>query len=211
MSLIYPLGPAGSVNLAAPAALALDGSAIGVQFSGTTCTATLTTTTANDIIIAAIEFNTPPIVSLTDVAGLTWNLISAQTRASVYYAKSTGILTGDVITVTIGGADFISMHVFAVKGANFTTPLDANGALPATSGAGPALLSLTTSTPDGFLFGAYRADDNCTAGAGWTTISGANYLLTEYKIVSAIQSGTTVPIGTGSGTQIGGIGHSIRA
>jgi hypothetical protein len=103
------------------------------------------------------------------------------------------------------------MHVFAVKGANFTTPLDANGALPATATTGN--LSLTTSTPDGFLFGTYRfgTEANPTAGAGWNTIQGNNFLLTEYKIVSATQSGTSVPIGTGDTDQNRGIGHSVRA
>lgn len=218
MSLVYPCGPAGSVNLGAAAApFALDGSAAGNQTGGLTCTATLTTTLANDIIVACFLHNgtAGTIQSIADVAGLTWNLINNNTPGGqplvAYYAKSTGILTSDVITVTLDQSTFISLHAFGVSGANFTTPLDANGALPAAVSGTGVTASLTTSSADDFLFGVYRMGSVQfpTAGAGWTTIKGQDYMLTEYKIVTATQSGVTIPIGTGTGDQTKGGGHAI--
>lgn len=207
-------GPLPIVTPAGP--FQLDGSAAGNQAAGTTVTATLTTTTANDIIVACFLRNGGAIVSVADVAGLTWNLLGNADQGggqqiTVYYAKSSGILSGDVVTVTLNASTFITLHVFAVSGADFTTPIDANGALPATTAVPATYVSLTTSSANDFLFATYRFGNfpTATAGTGWTTIQGTDYLLTEYKIVSATQTGTSAPIGTNDGDQTSGVGHAI--
>ncbi len=99
--------------------------------------------------------------------------------------------------------------MFGVSGADTVAIWDANAALPDTGGTGDR--SITTSSADCFLIGSYRFQSTAspTQGTGWTKISGADFQLTEYKIVSATQSGTDVAIGTGSGDNNAGIGDAI--
>ncbi|HJU18994.1 MAG TPA: fibronectin type III domain-containing protein [Stellaceae bacterium] len=65
---------------------------------------------------------------------------------------------------------------------------------------------ITTSNANDFIFTTYRGAQTETAGAGWTQISGSDYLLTEYQVVSTTQT-NLVPIG-GSGVEQG-IGDAI--
>jgi hypothetical protein len=71
--------------------------------------------------------------------------------------------------------------------------------------------TISTSSANDFIFAAYRMSSiqSPTAGDTWTQISGADYLLTEYEIVSSAQSRLISPIGTGNGNQTQGIGDAI--
>src|SRR5271157_1843631 len=107
----------------------------------------LTTSSGDDVIIAAFNlFNesTSGFISISDVAGLIWNQRSGtpitnpsnktQANLHVYWAHASGALTGDTITVNRGTANYGSLLVWGINGANFTTPFDG---LPTTaSGAG---------------------------------------------------------------------------
>lgn len=195
----------------APNLLALDGSASNNVTSGATITATLTTTQSNDIIMVAVLANAVNIDSIADAAGLTWSTRLSLTAPNLrlFTAVAPSPLVGDVITVTFNTATtFATISAFGVSGANTTTKFDPNAAIPSQGTTSP--VAFTTNNTNDMLIACYRMGTaNPTAGAGWTTILGANFMLTEYKIVSATQSGSLGLIGTGDTTETRGIGDAI--
>lgn len=183
------------------AVTALDGSAQGTWSAGTTFTVTLTTTSTNDVIIVNVASNTNAPSSVTDAAGLTWNLRTSVTNTNFiheYYATSSGTLTGDVITINYGAApSYAAATAFGISGANTSSPFDANAALPGTSTSGNP--TITTSNANDFLFCLYRGD-NITLGptTPFIGIIDNNYQMSEYEVVSATQAALSCAHTTGA-------------
>jgi hypothetical protein len=198
--------------------LALDGSVTANASSGTSLALPgLTTTKTNDVIVVFALVNSASgvisVSSIADTAGLTWTKRAGAGVTSQpleeWYAISSGILSSDVITVTLSAAvAFLTLSAFAVSGANTTSPWDANVSLPATSST--AAVSVSTTAAATMLIGGYRLSSVAAPGAGaaFTAITNVNFLLTEYEVVSSAQTAKAVPIGGAAATN-GGIGDAI--
>ena len=74
-------------------------------------------------------------------------------------------------------------------------------------------LSITTTHANTMVIGSFRMNSTSTPtqGTGYTIISGANFLLSEYQIFSSTQSGLSVTIGTGAGDANGCIADALVA
>lgn len=196
-------------------ALALDGSGHIGTAVGTSTTVNLTTSVANDVIIVVVTVNDVTVSSVTasNISGLTLRKRQAISGGGFYieewYGVASGTLSSETITINFSGTTSLAtIDAFGISGADTSTIFDSNGALP--DGQTTSHCSITTSNADDFLIGCYRlAGTTPTEGTGWTKISGADYQLTEYKIVSATQSAIDVPIGTGDGGQNAGIGDAV--
>lgn len=196
--------------------LALDGSVAGTT-TAASLAVSLTTSNGNDIVVVIVTCNGGPVVSVT-AAGLTFARAgrngSFATNIEMWWARAPVALSSKSITVTQTSSAFISISAFGVSGN--PVALDPNALLPSVIGDGSgtgtgSLCAITTTQNQEFMIGAYRfaATANPTAGAGWTQISGANFMLTEYKVVSTKQNATSVGIVTGFTNENGGIAHSL--
>ena len=158
----------------------------------------ITTTITNCLIIVSAEINGGPIISVSDVAGLTWSLhvttAPGQFTQEIWTAFSSGTLTGNTVTVTQTTSDFLDIHVIAVGGPDSTDIFDPNASVP-DQGGGEG--DISTDYPETYIFGNIRSSDTASpsAGTGFTAIrSGSNHL-SEYKIVAAIQDNLAVGLG----------------
>lgn len=208
-------------------ALTLDGHASSVGAAANTATVALTTSLTNDIIVvmAFSQKNATPhrtVSGITDTAGLTWTKRSAIAQdsavgqfitcfidAEVWWAYSSGALTGDTITVTYSGAtDAGVLIAFGVNSSgtafSASSPWDTNGSLPATNfTAGVVTPSATVSTTaaNTLLFAVSAGNQiyGGTAASGYTEIdfntdfggSGAGESA-QYQVFASAQSGITV-------------------
>ena len=192
-------------------ALALDGSVHG-STTATSLGVTLTTSNTDDVIIVIATVNQGPITSISG-AGLTWNFIASGgtgiAAIEIWYAIASSALSSQTITVTQTASGFITVDAFGISGANTSSPFDANASTPATGTT--ATLTVSTDTADTFIIGGYRFGSTAspTEGTGWTKIFGANFQLSEFKIVSSTQSSLSVAIGTGAGDQNGGVADAV--
>jgi hypothetical protein len=221
-------------------ALALDGSVSGTFSQTGSKVVALTTTQADDVIIVIVanEKNTADnsfttVTSITDVAGLTWTRRSqtqwvvtsgSVTRQclEVWWAHAPGALSADNITVNCANTDNTGVHplvtddscvvAFGVSGANFTSPFDGNGSLPAQatdvtgSNVARQVTGISTTNTNTFMLAAMANSFNqsATTPTGFTNIASPSnaggslfeYLATDYKVQSAAQSGITVTEGS---------------
>jgi hypothetical protein len=175
------------------------------------------TTTASGIIVVAITHNKGsdnPIASITDGAGLTYNLI-AHTFAGVgnfdlWYAVAASTVSSNIITVTpTASADYLTIHAFGV---DITAPaLDADASNPNSGTSGARTIS--TATADTVIVGAFRSSGtaNPTAGAGFTRIlggTGGGFTLTQSAVFGSTQSGLSVNSGEANN---GGVAVAFKA
>jgi hypothetical protein len=120
---------------------------------------------------------------------------------------STGTWTGRTVTINLAGSStYFTGDVWGVSGANTGSPFDGSAI---NGGADP--LSITTTNANDILVGGFRMGSvaSPTAGAGYTTISGADNQLAQYKILSA--TGTnSFTIGTGAGNANGGVVAAVK-
>lgn len=191
----------------------LDGSANANTGGGTTLSATLTTTNANDVICAFILTNgaTNSISSVTDNSGVTaaWSKFASTSSGldfELWYTTATAALSGASITMNCPSPTFITMHVFGVSGAHTASPFDGSGVI---STSDP--ISITTSDANDLLIAGFRmsSTSNPTAGSGWTQIQGNHFQVSECK--TAATAGTySATIGTGVGDANEGIVAAIR-
>jgi hypothetical protein len=198
--------------------LALDGTAHfeSTNLGGASCTLSLTTKNANDVIVAAVMANGATVSSISSTH-LNFVLRKREQAADglsdyleLWHAVGSVALSSESITVKLSGnVTYCTVDVFGISGANTSTIFDSNSSLPAAVQSGDVKLS--TSNAHDFILGAYRMGHTPTptAGAGWTRISGSNYQLVQYQIVTATQSNLDVAIGTGSGDDNAGIGDAI--
>lgn len=205
-------------------ALALDGSNSSTAESGASASLTLTTSSSNDVIVVCIESNggvpgsvTSPNVTFTvltsvDVFG---NIPATDgfNNLSVFTGVAAAPLSSETITAHFPGVTSIyaPLVAFGISGADTSTIFDSNVSLPAVSSA-DADLTVNTTNANDFIFGAFRVNGeaNPTPQAGWTAISIPfnGFLLVEYKIVSATQTGLAV-LKPSTGTVNGAIATAI--
>lgn len=196
-------------------ALALDGSVHKNVVGPASTTVTLSTSNAGDVIVAFITINLANVASISSANTTGWTARKVQgTGTGSFIEEWRGVaasaLSSEVITLSFGvGVGFTTIDVFGISGADTTTIYDSNAALP--DGGTTGNRSITTTNANDILIAGYRfgSTANPTQGTGWTKISGADFQLTEYLIVSATQSGTAAAIGTGSGDQNAGIADAI--
>lgn len=208
-------------------ALALDGSVHKNITAGTSTTVSLTTSVACGTAYCAVLANIHSSFegNVTAVSGSTLGALTK--RAAVgdttsgpnglyAYAKAyTSALSSEVITITYenGGTTFSTIDCFGIANTKTTSQFDPNGTVPATAATFPSdPLAISTNNANDFILGTFRQNSAAspTAGTGWTAVSGANFLLTEYKIVSATQTLLAVTVGTGVGDTNGGIADAIE-
>jgi hypothetical protein len=175
---------------------AIDGSAVTATGTGHTLALPgLTTTVPGDAIIVFVVNNFGGTVAVTSPhlvftrrgdAGASGNKIDE------FYAIAPAALSSEVITVNFtSSASYCSACAFAVKGIN-SGPFDLNASLPATATTAPQ--SISTTDANAMVIGGFRQNTTAAPGAasGFTLISGANYLASEYKTVTTAQSGLSV-------------------
>ena len=122
--------------------LALDGAgdASGACGGTSSCTVTLTTTHANDVIVVVCAQGGDTLKTPTDTAELAWNQrgsaygASSARQVNVYWAYSSGTLSSDSITCAStnnAATDYWTVEAWGISGANPASPFDSNAALPA--------------------------------------------------------------------------------
>jgi len=136
--------------------------------------------------------------------------------AEVWYAIASSPLSSSVISVTLTGAtDDASIIAFGVSGANTASPWDPNLSLPAgatgTTASFPSVGGVSTSNANDMILGftgVLTSSDPSfpteTAGSGFNLVTtqvngngiGGSEASAEYKVVSAVQSASTVAFGT---------------
>jgi hypothetical protein len=191
------------------AALALDGSAHGNSNNALTATATLTTTHSGDVIIVVVQANSAP---LTGVSGASLGAFTHRTSEGgsqdieEWYAIASGALTSEVITATQSASNFLTIDAFGISGANTSSPYDGTAVVGASDP-----LHISTTHANTFIFGGFKMNSTAspTAGAGWTGLSGANYQLSEYQIVSSTQTSLAVSLTTGAGDIQAGLADAV--
>ncbi len=186
------VGSTGTTNIL------LDGSATAQFSTASSGTVTLTTTTANDVIVvlATNEDATNSAirtVSSVTATGLTFTKRSSLSLGSptyqdteVWWAIASSALSAKVITVTLSGStDDAALVAFGVSGANTASPWDPNVALPATATGNPAttptVSGVSTSNANDMILG-FQGNGNGaavtstseTAGSGFTLIANIN-------------------------------------
>lgn len=175
-------------------------------------TTSLTTSNTNDAIIIVVTFgNTPLLVkTVSDTAGLTFTRRLQQAAGSPttdrweeWWAPSSGILTGDTITVTAtgaGGSNCIKVGAIGISGAQWPVPFDPLFNWPNTVGSGTNPVFTTSGTDDLLL--AHYGITGCTpsVGTGWTGIYAINGSdLLEYQTVGVAKTAYTAVQGAGCG------------
>ncbi len=180
--------------------IAVDGvSAVGACVS--TCSVTLTTTHANDILImmaAASGSSGAALTGITDSSGLTWTKRTSVTSGSginsweEWYAKASSIQTSDNITITANGnTTGTRIFAFGVSGANFTTPFDVNVALPGSNSVSPgtstSVIASTTANNTMLILGlrSQAAYGTLTPPAGLTSINNSTATDISTKLLAA--------------------------
>ena len=195
--------------------LAIDGNGFSNQSTVLpSASVTLTTASANDVIILNIVENGSAIASVSDTAGLTWQerAVAGTSPYPIYqyYAIAPHALSADSITVNFTSSPlyypyYVDLHAFGISGANTSSPFDTNASIPATSN--NSTVSATTSNANDLIFAAYRLSaPTASAGSGWTAIgASADNYLSEYQIVSTTQSGLVATASLATGQENGGI------
>ena len=179
----------------------------------------LTTTSPNDVIIVACGIRvagaggdhctTPTQIS----AGLTFyfrgsSAFSTTDNVSEWFAISAGSLTSAIVSCTATGTTKDACNTFGISGADTTAVYDSHSGLPVVTGSSslvvPSVTGLSTENANDFLIGIYESTTGPTqtADACCTLIvavpSGGpahNFAGSEYEIVAALQSGTTIAFG----------------
>jgi hypothetical protein len=196
---------------------ALDGSVHKNITSGSSTTVTLTTSISDGLIVASILVNGTSVSSISSANTTGWALRKRQASGGSnaieeWTGKAANALSSEVITINYAAAiSYSTIDVFGVSGAGTATIFDSNAALP--DFGTTTQRAITTSNANDFLLGQYRFGftSTPTQGSGWTKISGADYLLTEYQVVAATQSALGVTIGTGDTDQNAGIADAFIA
>ena len=158
--------------------LAIDGTADYQGACTPFCTATLTTTSTNDVIIVFFTSvptpaGTPPV---TDADSLSWSLRTSVSNTGgilyEYWATSAAALTADAIKVSAGIAGTTgTIYAFGVSGANTASPFDPHGGIPATvmGTSTPFTLAITTTNANDMIIGAIQGSSTQFAVAAPNT------------------------------------------
>ena len=199
----------------------LDATATG-QWSGTSSgTVTLTTTQTNDVVVLLIGCEQD--AALQTVSSVTSAHLTFTRRGGfngvpgsgnnqsfeIWWAPSAGILTSEVITITLSGATGDAAVVaFSVHGAgSITSPWD-TGSLPVITTGNPAAAPVfTTLQSNDFIFAAtFNGNTGNLDTSAWTTLAnvsngGGTHFATIssfYEIVSTAQTGVSASLTSGN-------------
>jgi len=170
--------------------------------------ATLTTTSPNDIIIAYVAAagsypNVPTSSHLTFSLRQYLHTGTGNPNVAEYFAVAHSVLSSEVITATdVGSSNEIQIVVFGVSGASTSSPFDP-GALPktATGTTGIPSATISTSFANDLIIGLEGDDSGASGGGplgGFTLIANvvasdtADSMGAEYKIVAATQTNLSV-------------------
>jgi hypothetical protein len=216
----------GTAAAATGAAPALDGSGSSGCGYVQTCTVSLTTTQANDIVI--VGCNCWPVGTqflVKDSAGLTFHLRSPQLSigggnfVETWYATSSSALTADKISVSTNdtGETWYGMIAFAVSGGNIADPFvpglpDAQANVQCTT---PPCSKGVTAPAGSFVFqvGGSTGDTVETAGTGMTLIGASDRaadIFAQYGVLSNPATGVTLSFGKTSGSDFGVVADAIN-
>lgn len=174
-------------------------------------------TTSNPALLVIVNFiNAGPVISSITGGGLTWTQRASVANGAFQFleewtAQAAGALTNVTFTITYTfNCNFSTADLFAISGHDAAATFDPDVSVPATGITDP--LTISTGNADDFIVGVFAMGSQTTPteGSGWTKISGADYQLTEYKIVSASQTNLSVSIGTGVGDANRGIADAVR-
>lgn len=173
--------------------------------SGSSLSFTLSTNNTNCIIHISVTVNSTTVSSISSTHTTGWARRKSTTSNVIeeWDGTASGTLSSESITVTLAGSTgFATGDAFGISGANTSTKYDSNASLPAscnTNGCDP--LSVSTANASDFIYGCYRMQSISTpgVGTGWTKISGADFQLCEYQVVSSTQSGLSVAMAAGNG------------
>ena len=134
--------------------------------------------------------------------------------SEIFYAIASSALSSDSITVTWNSAPthYAVLQVFGVSGANTASPFDPDAGLgDFATGAYP---SVTTSNANDFIYGIEltAVTGSPTAGSGFTGIESGvgGTFASEYKVVSATQSGLSVTFSNAPSDADGAWGDAIE-
>lgn len=204
----------------------LDGTATGIAGGSSPVSATLTTTTANDIICALVFIEAPTAnrwISGVSGGGLTWakrtqatgfaaSGFNAAQSLELWWALAPSPLAAVTITATMSGAyDDAAILVFGVAGCNTTAPWDANASLAARlsffGATVPTFNGISTTQANDFLifgFGSGASQGIGTVPTGFTQIGatinggGARWasIGAAYRNVTSAQSNQTYAWGS---------------
>ncbi len=196
-------------------ALALEGTPVHATASTSSlAVGTFTTTKAAQLFLAFLHNGS--LVNSISGGGLAWSRrtqsASSGNIIELWTAAAAAAVSGITVTINMGGSVFLTADLFAFSGQDTATIWDGNVAVPANS-TGPDPLLISTTNPNDVIIAAFRMSgtSNPTEGSGFTKISGANFQLVEYKIVSAAQTNLSCGIGTGSGGANGCVADALKA
>jgi hypothetical protein len=219
MSLLGAGAPAAGGGGSCSATPALDGTPASGSNGGATTNVTIGQTThSNDLIFVSANGNGGPFTTISDNgAGAlsAWTAIATDGAVGnpikTWFAVAASPIAASSITITVNqtSASGVIMFVWAVSGANTSSPLDGS----AVTGH-PDPLSISTTNATDFIFATYRESSvgSPTVGSGFTLISApaAGFSLTEFVVVTSTQSGLSLTQTTGAGNANGGIGVAIK-
>jgi hypothetical protein len=179
-------------------ALALEGTPVHKNVtSGSTIVMDAFTTSVGTqvVIVATINGGDNMITSITG-GSLTFSersqVGSSGNNIYLWTAEASGALAGVQFTLNLSTAIvFGTVDVFAFSGQDTGTIFDGNASIPAEATSDPVLVSTTTA--DTVIIAGMRVGTaSPTQGTGFTKISGADFQLTQYKIVAAPQTNLSV-------------------
>lgn len=208
----------GAAAAAGGGSLAVD-SSVHATSNTTSNALTLSTSGTNRVIIVSAATNGGPVTGVSDTAGLTWTKAgdtmslgaSGSQDLELWWAPAAAQLSSDVITVSYTSGVFNSATALAVSGAtSISSPFD--GAAAVKWGfASDDPNSITTTAASTLVVGTFRFGSTAspTAGSGFTLVSGADFAMTEYQILSSAQT-LSVTVGTGVGDSNGGIAIAVK-
>jgi len=192
------------------------GQAVGIATaSGTTLAAgALSVTTGNALAVFVGYLAATNTATVADTAGNTFTLGAAcnedgNEHGIWFWAANVTGNASDVVTVTFGlSQGHREITVFQFSGASTSAPKDFNGACGTNNSITPTATSaaFTTTAANEVLLAGVQGGTNSntfTAGAGYTlgtAIGGVAGGRTEFKSVSAIQTGVTASMTFGTNT-----------
>jgi hypothetical protein len=194
-------------------ALALEGTP---QHSVTNVLPGFTTSLPSQVFISS-TINSATIASISG-GGLTWTKRISNAAANpieLWTAQAVSALSSMVATITYSGSPSFESHdIFAFSGQDTSTKWDSNASVPGSLDVSPAdPILVSTSNANDVIIACFRMASvaSPTAGTGFTLISGADFLGSEYKIVSATQTNLSCGLGTGVGDSNGSVVDALMA
>jgi len=192
--------------------LSLDGVAsFGCTNLTSSCSATLTTSHTNDIIIVftteQLDLQSVCTFHVSDTAGLSWAArsnvsfdLSGRGQIQEFWARAVSPLGSDVVTESITGCgdNYNTILLFGIRGANFNSPFDPNVALPAAANGFGTTSSVQVSTSNSndeiYADVVHGSHGSLTSGTGFTLITPAipDTEATEYELVGSTLTNSSV-------------------